>query len=746
MGKLKTFTRRAFLVGSTAIAGGVALGVYAYKTPGENPMLANLGEGEAAITPYVKITTDGITLITPRADSGQGVYSVQAMLIAEELDVSIDKIRVDPGIPSATYYNTAISGEAVPFHSTDHSALAEGTRTVADSVMKLIGMQITGGSTTVPDQFEKLRIAGAVARETLKEALARETGIAASAMKTSDGHVELPDGSKRSYESLASLAANIEPVSKVTLRPESEWRYLGKDVQRIDIVAKSTGTQMYGIDMVMDGMVHATVRTNPRLGGKMLSFDASEAEKMRGVQKVIPVTNGVGVIADNTWRAFKAADAIRIEWEKAPYPHAMEDHWKTLAESFTPDRQDSRNLDLGDVEARLAEGKDVEAEYRAPYLAHAPLEPVSAIVKVTDGRVDIWTGTQIPRFIQNNVSKLTGLDTDAIHVHVLMMGGSFGHRLEDDYVLRAVELAMAMKDTPVKMTYSREEDMAHDFPRQIAMSRGSGTVKDGRVETMDLSIAMPSVLNSQMGRQGFSVPGPDAIIFAAAWDQPYAIGNYRMTAYRAPDLAPISSWRSVGASSNAFFHESLLDELIHAAGADPLEERIRLMWHEPSRKTLEAVGEMSNWGSDLGPDRGRGVAFSLSFGVAVAEVVEVTNTDKGIRIDKVYVAAEVGKVLDPVNFDNLVKGGVIWGLGHAMNCETTFEDGMAEQTNYHAYEGMRLYQCPQIEVRGLENGEKIRGIGEPPVPPAAPALANAIFAATGKRIREMPFNKHIDFV
>ena len=260
------------------------------------------------------------------------------------------------------------------------------------------------------------------------------------------------------------------------------------------------------------------------------------------------------------------------------------------------------------------------------------------------------------------------------------------------------------------------------------------------------TIALPAVLNSQMGRQGFSVPGPDAVIFAAAWDQPYAIPNYRMTAYRSPDLAPISSWRSVGASSNAFFHESLLDELIHAAGGDPLAERIRLMWHEPSRKTLEAVGEMSNWGSDLGPDRGRGVAFSLSFGVAVAEVVEVTNTSKGIKIDKVYVAAEVGKVLDPINFDNLVKGRVIWGLGHAMNCETTFEDGMAEQTNFHAYEGMRLYQCPQIEVRGLENGEKIRGIGEPPVPPAAPALANAIFAATGKRIREMPFNKHIDFV
>ncbi len=471
-----------------------------------------------------------------------------------------------------------------------------------------------------------------------------------------------------------------------------------------------------------------------------------EAEKMRGVQKIIPVTGGVGVIADNTWRAFQAANAIRFQWGEAPYPHEMDDHWKTLEESFTEERLDSRNLDKGDVEAVVTGDGVIEAEYRAPYLSHAPLEPVSAIVKVTDERVDIWTGTQIPRFVQANAAKITGHDTDDVHVHVLMMGGSFGHRLEDDYVQRAVELAAAMRGTPVKMTYSREEDMAHDFPRQIAIGRGRGKVANGRVEAMDLGIAMPSVFTSQMGRQGLSVPGPDAIIFAAAWDQPYDIANYRMSAYRAPDLAPMSSWRSVGASTNAFFHEGILDELILAAGADPLEERIRMMWHEPSRKTLEAVGEMSDWGSDPGPNRGRGVAFSMSFGVSTAEVVEVTNTENGIRIDKVFVAAEVGKVLDPINFDNLVKGGVIFGLGHAMNCETTFSDGKVEQTNYHAFEGMRLYQCPEIFVKGLENGSKIRGIGEPPVPPAAPALANAIFAATGKRIREMPFNKHVDFV
>lgn len=746
MSRIGTIARRTFLIGSAAIAGGVAFGYYMYKRPVANPLLDDLESGEAALTPYVLIDADGVTLITPRADKGQGAYSVQAALIAEELDVDLDKVRVDPGTPSPAYWNTALSGEAVPFPSTDDGTLAETVRGVANAAVKFLGVQITGGSTTVPDAFEKLRVAGAVARETLKATAAKQAGVPVGQLKTEDGAVLLPDGSRLTYEELAPVAAATDLVTKVTLKPRGEWRYVGKPMRRIDIVAKSTGTQLYSIDAAVEGMVHATIRTNPRQGGTMNGYDASVAESMPGVQKIVPVTNGVGVIADNTWRAFQAADAIEFDWGEAPYPAEMDGHWQILSDSFTEERRDSRNRDDGEVETALSAGEAIAAEYRVPYLAHAPLEPVSAIVRVTDERVDIWTGTQIPRFMQNNVAKITGHDTDAIHIHVLMMGGSFGHRLEDDYVLKTVELALAVKGTPVKMTYSREQDMAHDFPRQIAMGRGRGTVADGKVETLDLGIAMPSVLASQFSRQGLSIPGPDSIIVAGAWDQPYAVPNYSVTGYRAPGLAPVSSWRSVGASSNAFFHESFLDELIHAAGADPLEERLRLMTHEPSRKVLEAVGEMSGWaGPNLGEGRGRGVAFSRSFGTSCAEVIDVTVTEAGIRIDNVFVAAEVGTVVDPVNFDNLVKGGVVFGLGHAMNCEITYSDGMAEQTNYHAFEGMRLYQCPKIEVRGLENDEKVRGIGEPPVPPAAPALAAAIFAATGQRLREMPFNKFIDF-
>ena len=745
MSRLGTITRRAFLVGSTAVAGGVAFGVYTVRKPHVNPLEDGLADGEAALTPYVRIDAEGVTLITPRADLGQGAYHVQAALLAEELDVALEDIRVDPGPPSGAYWNTAMAEEAAEFMVPSQGILQAGAATVVGSVMKVMGLQITGGSTTVPDGFDKLRAAGASARETLKAAVAAREGVSVGNLTTEAGHVVLPDGTKVAYAELASDVAGMDVVQNVRLRQPEEWRYIGKPMRRIDMVAKSTGTQDYGIDVEIEGMVHAAIRLNPAQTGPLNSFDASEAEQMRGVKAVVPVTGGVAVVADNTWRAFKAAEAVKVKWGKAPFPASMEQHWAALGEAFAEDTLDSRNRDDGDVDGALGEGEVIEAEYRAPYLAHAPLEPISAVVRVDDDGAEVWTGTQIPRFVQQNVARVAGVDADNVVVNVLMMGGSFGHRLEDEVVKQATEIAVTMKGTPVKLTYSREEDMTHDFPRQIAMGRVRGKVAGGRVETMDLSIAMPSVMASQMGRQGQPVPGPDSQIVAGAWNAPFAIPNHRVTGYRAPELAPISSWRSVGASSNGFFYNAALDELFHAAGADPLEERLRLCDDPLARQVLEAVAEMSSWDGPLGEGQGRGVAFVQSFGVRCAEVVEVSQGDRGLNIDKVWVAAEVGRVVDPVNFENHVQGAVVWGLGHAMNCEITYADGRAEQSNYHAFEGMRMWQTPEIMVRGLENGERVTGVGEPPVPPAAPALAGAIFAATGKRLREMPFSKFVTF-
>ncbi len=750
MSRLGTVTRRAFLIGGVAVAGGVAFGVYRAVRPVDNPLLDDLAPGEAAITPYVKIDAEGITLITPRADKGQGAYSIQACLIAEELDIDPATATISPGLPGPAYYNGAVLGEGTPFPAYDEGTLANATRRFMSVPAKLFALQLTGGSTTVPDSYERLRMAGAVARETLKEAAARRTGVDRQELRTGDGAVILPDGGRIAYTDLAADAAGIEPVQDVVLRDPAQWRILGKpDLRRLDMVAKCTGTEKYGIDLRFDGMLHATVRANPRRGGAVERYDATAAQAMRGVRQVVPVSHGVGVIADNTWRAFRAAEAIEIVWGEAAYPENSEGIFAALEAALdNEDHYDHRQRDDGDVEAALQGGQVVEAGYRVPFLAHAPLEPMNAVVRVGDDRVEIWTGTQIPLFVRDHAAGIAGIDKDKVFVYAQPMGGSFGHRLEGTHVQQAVELAMAVKGTPLKMTWSREEDMTHDYPRPASVARGRGRVSGGRVETFDLAVSQSAMVPEWFGRlTGMTIPGPDATITTGSWDQPFAIPNYRVTGYRAPSMVPVSSWRSVGASGNAFYHESFLDELIHAAGADPLAERIRLCMHEPSRKVLEAVGDMAGWsGPSPGGKRGRGVAFCLSFGVPGAQIVEVTDTGRGIRIDKVFVAVEVGRVLDPVNLEAQVFGGVIFGLGHAMNCELTYAGQVPQQNNFHAYEGMRLYQSPAIEVRALTNGKSVRGIGEPGVPPAAPALANAIFAATGQRIRELPLNKHVDFV
>ena len=753
MGKVATIARRTFLIGTAAIAGGVAIGYLAYMRDPENPLLAGLDEGEATLNPYVRIDAEGVTLITPRADKGQGAVSIQAALLAEEMDLAWGDFKTDFGVPSAAYYNGKVAVEGFPIAATSDTLLARAGRQAGEVIGKLVGMQITGGSSTVSDAYDKLRVAGAVARQMLMMAAAQQSGVALSQLKTRDGSVILPDGRALSYASLAVAAAQFKPPSEVKLKPQAEWRYLGQPMQRLDIVPKSTGTAQYGIDLRLPGMVYATVRANPRLGGGMVSMDASEAEKARGVIKVVSLPQGFGVIANNTWRAFQAAALVQPVWGPAPYPETSEALFASVAASFNAEQQDSRNKDEGDVDAALAAAgaQVIEAEYRVPYLSHSPLEPMNAVVQLKDGVLDIWTGTQIPRFLVDGVADVTGIAAKNIRLHVMIMGGSFGRRLEDDYVKQAALLAQAHPGVPIKLTWTREEDMTHDFPRPLAIARLRGAVDSQQVRAMDLGIASPSVTASQMGRLGFPAAGPDVAIVAGAWDQPFAIPHYRVTGYKAPASVPVSSWRSVGASGNGFLHESALDELIHAAGADPLAERLRLCSHEPSRRVLQTVGEISGWNTPLAPSpdgakRGRGLAFTLSFGVPVAEVVEVTATQQGIRIDKVYVVCEVGKVLDPVNFEGQVQGGVIWGLGHAMNCELVYADGVPQQANFHAHPGMRLNQTPQIVVKALETTEEIKGIGEPSVPPAAPALANAIFAATGQRIRELPLNKAIGFV
>ena len=746
MSRLGTIARRTFLIGSAAIAGGVVFGVWRYRHQGPNPLLAELPEGATALTPYLRIDGAGVTVIAPRAEMGQGAQSALAMLVAEELDLPWDQVRIDHGPPSPVYYNGAVVAEGLPFAATDHGLVARNARALGDVIGKFMAMQITGGSSSMADGFAKMRSAGAAARAVLVEAAARQAGVPAAGLKTAAGAVVLPDGTRLAYSALAATAAGIAPPASPPLKPRADWTLIGTPVTRRDMVAKCTGTAVYGIDMDLPGMVYATTRTNPRFGGGVVRLDTKAAEAARGVHAVVPVVGGFGVIADNTWHAFQAADLVEVDWGPAPYPADSTAMFAEVAASFTEARRDSRFKDVGDVEAALAGGDVIAADYRIPYLAHAPLEPMNATVLVGTDRLDIWVGTQNPLQVVAAAAALTGLPGEAIHVHVLPIGGSFGRRLEDDYIRQAVEVARSAPGTPVKMTWQREEDMTHDFCRPLAMARGRGAVADGKVAAFDLSIASPSVTTSQMGRLGIPAAGPDVAIVAGAWDQPFAIPACRVTGYRVPELAPVSSWRSVGASGNGFFHESFLDELIHAAGADPLAERLRLVTDPAARAVLEAVGEMAGWGAAMAKGQGRGLAFTLSFGVPVAEVVEVTDTGAGIRIDRVWVAADLGLVIDPVNAAAQMSGGVVWGLGHAIGAEITFADGRIEQTNFDSYDSLRLNRCPVIETRALQTTGAVRGAGEPAVPPAAPALANAIFAATGRRIRELPLARSVEFV
>ena len=540
------------------------------------------------------------------------------------------------------------------------------------------------------------------------------------------------------------MAAEIEPPRDPALKPQSEWKILGRSLPRVDMLAKCTGTAEFAIDMQLPGMLHATVKMNPKLGGEMLSYDASRAETMPGVEKIVPLAGGVAVIASNTWLAFKAADAIAFDWGDAPYPKTSAAQFTLLEDAFQGS-EDSQFRDDGDVDEAFADATILEGEYRVPYLAHATMEPLCAVALLGEDRLDIWAGNQNPTQAVKESVRITALDAENIHVHTKLMGGGFGRRSEMDFIKLAVQVAKTMPGIPVKTTWSREEDMRHDTYRPPAIARFKAAVAAGTATALDLRISSPSVTSSAMGRLGIPAAGPDVAIVQAAWDQPYAIPNYRVTGYRPPEMLPISFWRAVGASQNGFFHESAIDELAHAAGADPMEMRLALMNDATSRKVLEAVARMSNWGGELAPGVGRGVAFVMSFGVPVAEVIEVAATPLGIKILKVFAAVDVGTALDPRNVEAQVQSGIIFGLAAAITGEISVADGAVEQSNFHNYAVMRMQQAPAIEVKILENGAKIRGIGEPGTPPAAPALANAIFAATGKRFRELPLQKHIKF-
>ncbi|MEL6947380.1 MAG: molybdopterin cofactor-binding domain-containing protein, partial [Pseudomonadota bacterium] len=739
MGKL---LRRTFLIGTAAIAGGVAFGAYQINKTYPNPLKDLLADGEETFNPFLKINRDNeITVMIPRAEMGQGISTTLAAMVAEELDVDISDIKTEMAPAAYAYYNSAMLADGAPVAHFDKGMFATMMRFSMGSVGKILGLQATGGSSSVNDMFDRMREAGCMARETLKLAAAEKFSVAAADLKTQNGTVVLPDGKAVPYGDLAEAAAKLSPPSDMTLRDASDWKQLGKPLPRTDMIQKSTGAPIFGVDMDLPDMVYATIKMNPRLGGPMEKFDATEAKKVKGVIDVIDITRpeneafggGFAVIASNTWAAFQGAEAVDVTWGPAPYPADTNAIIAVIDTALKEGGEGDKLRNDGDVDLVFADAnqeKVVEAEYQVPYLAHATMEPMNATAQFKDGRLDVWTGTQAPTLVRDDCAYEVGIEAEQTFIHTTYLGGGFGRRGEIDFPRFAARIAKATGGKPVKVTWSREEDMTHDTYRPASKSRWRAVLgDDGLPRAVDARIATPSIMGSLMKRTfpSISPSGPDNTITHGAFDQPYGIENYRVSGIKAPVDIPIGFWRAVGNSYNGFYHESFMDEIATKAEIDPIELRRKLMKDFPTAlAAVNKVAEMSDWATPTADGTAKGFAFTLSFGCWTAQVVEVQQTDDGIKISKVWCAADIGQAIDPRIVKAQLQSGIIFGLSSAMMQEITFEDGMVQETNYDSFDAMRMNQCPDMDIVVLENDAHRGGAGEPGTPPAVAALANAI--------------------
>jgi len=736
-----TITRRSFLVASAALVGGVAFGVWKVRQDIPNPLTPEDG---VAMSAFLIIDGDGVTVLSGRADMGQGAQATLAMLVAEELDVDWNSVRVAHGPASAAYFNRSILESAIPGADYNRSAWARSMGEALGGIGKLMGTQITGGSTSVTDGYDKMRLAGASAREALKTVAAGRLGISAARLRTDSGAVVAPDGLRLPYIDLAADAARIE-APQVDPRPRSAWRLLGTDQPRPDMGAKVTGTQVYGMDIRLPGMKFATVRMNPHLGGAMRGFDPAPALALPGVERVLDIGGGIAVVARNTWAAIQGAEAVICDWGPAPYPAETAGIFAAIEAAFDT-RPNSTMRDDGPAEQP---GTEITAEYRLPYLAHAPMEPQNATALYQDGALTLWSPSQAPLVQRRVAARGAGIDADRVTVHTTAMGGGFGRRGESDYSDYAARVARQMPGVPVQVTWSREEDMTHDFFRPGVIARMRGVVDGGRARLLDAQVAGQGMMAQVVPRLfGLPMAGPDRSLVEGLFDQPYAIPSYRVRGYTADLAVPVGFWRSVGSSHNGFVHESFIDEMAHAAGRDPMDFRLDLVRPESAvaAGVLEAVRGMSDWDRPRAPGTALGVAMVWSFGTPVAQVIEVTDENGAIRLTRAWIACDPGVALDPQNLRAQMEGGMIFGLSAALHGQITFAGGRVEQMNFPDTDGLRMGGTPRIETRILQTNPHLGGGGEPGTPPAAPALANALFALTGTRARELPLDRQFRFV
>ena len=697
-------SRREFLKTGAAVGGGLILGVVL-----PDALLRPAGAQAMTSMPnaWVKIGSDNsITIISARSEMGQGVYTAMPTLVAEELEVDLKKIKVEIAPAGEPYINTMLGG------------------------------QITGGSTSVAEGYDKLRIAGAQARTMLVEAAAQKWGVDASACRAQDGMVQGPGGKTATYGELAEAAAKLPVPKDVKLKDHKDSRYVGKPINRLDTPGKIDGTAEFGIDVKLPGMLYASLAQCPVIGGKPASFDAAKAKAMPGVKHVVQITDGVAVVADSWWRAKTARDALAITWDEGP-GKALNSAGISAALKAAAAKPGAVFKKQGDVESGLAgAAKKLQAEYELPFLAHAAMEPMNFTADVRQDSCLAYGPTQFQQLAAGVAAQASGLKPEQVTVRTTFLGGGFGRRIDADFVAQAVEISKAV-GAPVKLLWTREDDMTHDFYRPVSYHQlWGGLDAQGRPVALKFHLTSPSVTSRLF--PPFIKDGVDPLMTEAAV-VPYDIPHQFADVVIHDTGMRVGYLRSVSHALNSFAYESFMDELAAAAGKDPYQFRLALLDKQPRLKhVLELAAEKSGWGTPPPAGRFRGIGLMEGYGTSMAQVAEVSVTGPRVRVHRVVVAADLGKMVNPNIVRQQLESSIIFGLGAVLYGEITLKDGRVQQSNFHDYPVVRMPESPKIEMYIVDSNEKPAGIGEPGTALVGPTVANAVFAATGKRLRKLP--------
>ena len=749
--------RRTLLVATTAGAGALLVGWMALPQRSRlgSPGLMLPREGEVALNGWIKIGADGrIVLAMPRSEMGQGVYTALPMLAAEELDVPLSRVGIERAGADAIYGNVAMLTGGLPFHPLDESedgfGRAKAARWLVGKAARELGINATGGSSSVVDAWTVVRLAAATARASLLGAAALQWRLPVDELGVREGVVSHPSGRSASYAELARFAA-ATPPGAVSLKPRSRWTLLGTPAPRLDIPSKVDGSARFGIDMRPDGLKFAALRLCPMLGGAPGRLDASAAMAMPGVERLVMLpayagsTAGFAIIAATSWHAMRAVAAVDVEWEQRP-AGALDS--ERIADSLRKAvREGSGHVfhERGDVAAAEAgAARQVESWYSAPYLAHATLEPMNCTAQVAGGKVELWAPTQVPLMARDIAARGAHVAPEKVTVNVPLLGGGFGRRLEVDYVAQAVRVAMDAGGAPVQLLWPREEDTTHDVYRPMHVALLSAALDaSGQVRSLRIKSAGDAITPRWFERAMPSLAGPvelpDKTTSEGLFDLPYGFENQRMEHVATASGVPVGFWRSVGHSHNAFFSESFVDELAIAAKQDPVEFRRGLLKGAPRhRAVLELAARQSGWGSALPAGHARGVALHESFGSVVAQVAEVSLRDGQPRVHRLVCAIDCGTVVNPAIVAQQVEGSVVFGLTAALYGRIDIREGRVQQRNFPDYRMLLAADAPKVETWLVPSEQSPSGVGEPAVPPVAPAVANALFALTGQRARSLP--------